>query len=213
MSARRRVEIKPGERNLSVAIEMPVGTASLQGRVGPGFTTPTGAVEVLLWDFKRETGAFVHAASGRYSIEHLPSGDYVLMPGDFRGGLPRARVSVREGEKKVFDLDAPLCRLPAGLSAEVGTAGVCVVSDTGLPLPELDVYFTDPSRARLDPVAVTDLRANFYGLSGEHILHASYPGFRPGTRNVTIPRGISWSLPLAPFFQVLSLEPDSRPAN
>jgi hypothetical protein len=205
---RHRIEVKPGQGEAPVTLHMPAGTASLQGRVGDGFLLPTGyAIPLMLWNPQLEMAANLRVEDRHYRIDELPAGDYWIVPSSFRSGPPLAELTLKDGENKVFDLDAPACRAAVGPAAVVGSVGIRVVSGKGLPLPEPDAYLEGPA-GRLEAASSTDVAVIFYGPSGEYTLHVSYPGFRPATRELAIPHGVAYGAATASGMEIVTLEPE-----
>ena len=181
-SVRQLVEIKPGQRELSVALAIPQGTASISGTVDQDVCGSSSCAPLALWS---KDGAFmayiIPDGSGRFKLESLPAGDYGVTGKGTRGAKPMFEISLREGESKTVDFNKATCSFR---EETVGVAVVRVVTDQGIPLPGARLHL-EGKNGRLEPSKrMSD--QHFIGNLGQYVLHAGYPGYKSMTQQVSV---------------------------
>ena len=185
---RKLVETTPEKRDLTVAVELPFGTASLQGTLDPSLRKDGRYNSIEL----RTAGDALRVRSsinegGNFDVTGLPEGDYSLtivrtIAGN-SSGEAAGKVTLRRGEAKTVQVS----KEPIDPSkVNEGVLFVTVVSREGIPLPGCELRLTGPKGTLLPKGVNDDGRAVFGGPPGTYDLVVTYLGFKPVTQRVKL---------------------------
>jgi hypothetical protein len=184
IEVREPVEVTREYLSQTVTVQVPLGTASLAGRIDSQFRDPQRYRSFRLWSEVRRLLAYLAPdEQGNYKLEQLPAGNYVIRETDLRDSEVLLEVPLREGENRVLDL-TPETISRAPTPPPRGYLSISVFTTEGVPLP-CNVGVTGP-QGDLTPHASGDGRVSFMSEPGEYMLHVSHPGFKPVDRAVTL---------------------------
>ncbi|MBP8302554.1 MAG: carboxypeptidase regulatory-like domain-containing protein [Phycisphaerae bacterium] len=187
---------------VAVALEIPSGTASVNGGVLNEMGGP-------LWVFNQTQtlSVRVEPLGGYYRIANLPEGDYFVGSPYLLDKAPLARFHLAEGEAKILDINT--WQWPG---ANHGLLSVQVASTSGSPLSNAAVVLEGPD-GQIRPWVQTDREQVLIAPAGDYTLRVSQPGFQAEQRPVAIQANDLLALvPVRPVIQVL-LEPEPTPSN
>ena len=184
LSPRKLVEIKPNEREMTVDIALPRGTASLAGTIGGKLCEPGGCQSLKMWTKDRSQMVYISPdEQGKFKVEGLPAGNYLIVSGDTRDAQTLYEVSLNNGEAKTLTMDKATSPLLADKS---GMLRIAVYTDEGIPLPGAIIALRGKSSSPLPPSQEYDSTHTFTGPAGDYEMNAVYPGYSPVVRAVTI---------------------------
>ncbi|MCA9439835.1 MAG: carboxypeptidase regulatory-like domain-containing protein, partial [Candidatus Omnitrophica bacterium] len=174
-TARRVVDYYPEQVANEIAVEIPTGSASISGRCDK-----ENVHGLAFWKRDESLSANIQPEKGEYKVIGLPAGDYVL--GKYYLGSQGViqEFSLSDGESKTLDLD--------GLQWPPDGSLLCTVYATtehGGILPGAKVQL-EGIRGPIKPVIVRDNRTTFLVKKGAYSIEATYPGFKPETKKVSL---------------------------
>jgi hypothetical protein len=203
-SVRQVVEVKPGQRELSVALQIPQGSASISGTVDHDMCGAGGCRPLSLWTKDRAFMAYLMPdGAGRFKLENLPAGEYGITAKSARDAKPILRISLKEGESRTLDLNEATCSVG---QETAGLAVVRVVTDQGIPLPGARLNL-EGKDGRLDPSREVMGDQHFIGSPGQYVLHAAFPGYKSKTERVSLKISRGEGLQDADVIVPVTLEP------
>ncbi len=175
-------EIKQGQKQYDVNLWIPVGSATLSGKIIPSDPKEL-QIPLILRSINQEiTMGIRPAADGSYEIGDLPAGDYII--GRASVALSRQsrikEVSLRTGENKKLDIEVDRVGIEYG-----GYLVVMVVTEEGLPLAGTNLWLEKGGNI-IEPLFDSDKNISFAGDMGEYTLHAEYPGYREIQQRVNL---------------------------
>ena len=180
---RRVFEIGPGRSTQKLDVTIPVGSASLAGRII--WRDPKNSAPQLML---RSSDAAItmpirQAGDGSYRMENLPAGDYAI-------GLASVATSRTSTVQEVTLLGGEDKDLDVAVAADSGKGYngylvVLVVTHDGLLLPGTRVWLEGQGRI-VEPHFDTDDGKSFGVDAGTYTLRAEYPGYRAIRQSVEV---------------------------
>ncbi len=168
----------PGEK--SIMLEVPKGSAALQGKV-KALPPMINRYLILRSKDKRFFADIYIKPDGTFEFEGLPAGEYFLRQGTAIETDPLATLTLSDGEKKSISL--PTLDPPG--NARRGLLQVRPYTADGLPLPGCEVTLTGVNGAI--PSSATQMaQISFLTQPGMYRLSVRYPGFVPVTKQVEV---------------------------
>ncbi len=180
---RKVIEMKPGEKEKSVVLRIPQGTASLSGTIDKSVCGPGGCNALKMWVKDKTWMTYIIPdEQGKYKVVHVPAGEYLITSYDVRDADVLCQLTFKEGEAKTLDLDKASCPVP---DRSTGILVVKILTDEGIPLPGAEVYLVGKD-GRLDRWSESYGGLTFVGKGSQYELHATYPGYSSVTRKVAL---------------------------
>ena len=180
---RRVFEVGPRQDAQRLDVTIPIGSASLGGRIVWGDAKKAAPRLMLRSSDGAMTVPIQQGRDGCYRIEHLPAGGYVIG----RASVAMSRtstireVALADGEHTDLDIEVTV---ESGRGYN-GYLVVLVVTDDGLLLPGTRVWLEGQGRI-VEPHFDTDDGKSFGVDAGTYTLRAEYPGYRAIRKSVEI---------------------------
>ncbi len=183
LGVRQVVEITGAQREQSVTLDSPQGTASLQGTVDMASCGPGGCNGIQLRSKdNRLLGLLDVKPNGKFDFAGLPAGEYFLTQQAIVNADALALVTIAAGETKSISVPGKLLgwrQMPKGF-LEIRPYTV-----DGLPLPGCHVTLTGP-KGEIPRHSSQFGQVAFVADPGPYQLAVSYAGFKPVIRQVDV---------------------------
>jgi hypothetical protein len=176
LQMRQVIEIT-GTKEKTVTLDLPKGTASLQGTVKVDASEPRAYLQLRSKD-NRLVGGLEVKPDGTFPMGGLPAGEYLITQQSVMNANALATFSLAEGERKSIALSETL-RSPAGFLR------VSFYTADGLPLPGCQVILTG-AKGEIPRHSSQSGEVLFVTEPGPYRLSVSYPGFGPVSRQVEV---------------------------
>ncbi|QDT43669.1 Regulatory protein BlaR1 [Gimesia alba] len=170
----RKMILSPDNVNASVTLPLSEGTATLRGSLSKELFGPTKAIWLKLWsEDKRLMSRILPDEQGKFTVKHLPAGDYFLTEQDVRDSKKLLQFSLKKNEEKTLNLTPELIGKP---SPKPGFRVIKVFTENGIPLPGCEVQLKSAT-GTISRHSQQEERQHFVGTPGTYEMTAKYPGF------------------------------------
>ncbi|WP_339730471.1 carboxypeptidase regulatory-like domain-containing protein [uncultured Gimesia sp.] len=179
----QKVIITPDNLNASVTLALPEGTATLRGSLSKELFGPGNAIWIKLWsEDKRLMSRVFPDEQGRFTVNHLPAGDYFLTEQDVRDSKKSFQFTLKKNEEKTLKLTPELIKKP---SSKLGFRIIKVLTENGIPLPGCEIQLQSTT-GTISRHSQQDERQHFVGDPGMYDLTAAYPGYETRHQKVEL---------------------------
>lgn len=181
-SIRQTFEVVPGEQSHTVEIQIPTGTASVFGTVTLNDDDRRSLIALTLYNREQTlTFDFSPAGDGRFTLNHLPPGEYAVAKTWHMLSRQSSLVefTLKPQEKKEIQFSMSDEKNPDGIML------VLPVTGGGLPLPGTRITLERNGQI-LYPNLESEMSVDFHGEPGPWTLYAEYPGYRSVIQPVTM---------------------------
>ncbi len=179
LGVRREIEIA-GQKDQSVTLEVPKGTASIQGTLKQSGERRGSYVELRSKD-NRLFASKSLTPEGRFEFDGLPAGDYYLTQQGVVEADKLAVFTLAAGERRTIALpDTPVSQgFPRGFLQ------VCPFTTEGLPLPGCRIRLSGP-KGDVPVQSSQSGRTSFVPEPGSYQLSVAFPGFVSVSQSVEV---------------------------
>ena len=179
LKIRETIEVAPDAVRAKVELTIPKGTAAISGLYEGDSQQP-----LLLWSVdKKITAHITRDTDGTYTVENLPSGEYVIGNYFMADSAPLITFELANDESKAINLDTS-----GWASVEKGSLKAMVVNENGIPITGAEIWLQGAS-GEIEPLTYVGGIAYFVAAPGRYTMIASWPGYNTAQRNVTLQAG------------------------
>lgn len=179
----QKIKITPKNQNASITLALPEGTATLRGSLDKELSGPAKVIWLKLWsEDKRLMSRVLPDEQGKFTVDHLPAGDYFLTEQDVRDSKKLLQFSLKKNEEKTLNLTPELIKKP---SPKPGFRVIKVFTENGVPLPGCEIQL-ESATGTISRHSQQNERQHFVGTPGTYEMTATYPGFETRHQKVKL---------------------------
>jgi len=172
---RQTLELAAPGAAIDISMTIPVGTASVSGKV-----TTDQTQALLLFNEDASLIIRLDTTQESYAITDLPAGHYYLSNSIFAESVPLETFDLSSGQRRVLDIDSA-----NWFSLGQGLVSVEVLTEQGHPLGAAELWLATPE-GQIRPVYTSPQEYVFVAPVGAYTLHVTHPGFAPHQGSVAI---------------------------